>query len=127
MPVLAAVKIAAAPGRRMGGRVEHPRNELVLTLAQLGALVLEQPPSGAPGQHEKRDGARQQKRKPAAFEQLGRVRRDENQIDDEEQSVYGQDDEQVVAPLQRDQGGEHGRDRHEHRNGDAVGSPQRVR
>ena len=114
-------------GQTDGRSIEHPSNELVLTLSQLGTLVLKQPPSGTPGQHEKRDGARQQKWKPAAFEQLGRVRRDKNQIDDEEKSVYGHDDEQVVAPSQRDQGGQHGRDCHQHRNGDAVGAPQRVR
>ncbi len=60
-------------GQPDGWSVEHPRNELVLTLAQLGALVLKQPPSGAPGQHEKRDGARQKKGKPAALDQLGTV------------------------------------------------------
>jgi len=37
--------------------VEHPRNELVLTLAQLGALVLKQLPPGSPGQHQKRNNA----------------------------------------------------------------------
>ena len=87
-------------GQTDGRILQYPGNELVLALAQLGALLLEQLPAGSPSQHEKRDSACQQKRKPAAFEQLGRVRRDENQIDEEEQSVDGQDDEQVVAPLQ---------------------------
>ena len=32
----------------------------------------------------------------------------------------------VVAPLQRDQGRQHGRDRHQHRDGDAVGAAERV-
>ena len=126
MPVLAAVKIAAAPGSRMGGVSEHPRDELVLTLAQLGALVLEQLPPGSPGQHQERDDAGHQKREPAALDQLRHVRGNEDQFDDKEEPVHRRDHERIVTPLQGDEGRQHCRDRHQHRDRDAVCAAERI-
>ena len=39
-------EVASSSGQTDGRSIEHPSNELVLTLSQLGALVLKQPPSG---------------------------------------------------------------------------------
>src|SRR5271155_3572447 len=78
-------------GQPDGRRFEHPRDELVLTLAKLGALLLEQLPPSSPGEHQERDDAGHQKREPAALDQLCQVRGNEDEFNDKEESVYGRD------------------------------------
>ena len=80
-----------------GWRVEHPCHEVILALAQFGALVLEQLPAGSPGQHQKRDDAGQHEREPAALNQLSQVRGNEDQFNKEEEPVDGGDQERVVT------------------------------
>ena len=50
----------------------------------------------------------------------------EDQFDDQEKPVHASDQERVVTPLQGDEGRQHCRDRHQHRDGDAVGAPERT-
>jgi len=65
--------------REPDGRIfEYPRDELVLALAQLGALMLKQPPPGSPGQHQERNDAGHQEREPATLDQLRHVRGNED-------------------------------------------------
>ena len=123
---MAAVKIAAAPGRRIGGllsthstnsssrcrRLERwcsSRRHPVRQVSIRNAMI-----------------AGEQQREPAALDQFRRVGGDEDQVDDEEKPVHRRDCERVVAPFQRDEGRQHGGDRHQHRDGDAVGATERV-
>ena len=62
-------------------------DQVFFRLAQLAARPLDQPDAAAPGQHQERDDAGQQQRKPAALEQLGRIGGKEDAVDDEEEAV----------------------------------------
>ena len=101
-------------GQAEGRVLEHPVDKLVLALPHSRSLALEHLVSRAPGQHQERDDARQQKREPAAREQLCRVGGNEDKFDDKQRSVDGRNGERVVAPLQGDQGCEDRGDRHQH-------------
>src|ERR1700756_3907239 len=102
---------ARQPYRR---RLDDPLDEFLLALAQSGALLLKQLPPGAPGQHDKCNDTRQQEREPAPLDQLRRIRRNENQLDDKEEAVHRNAQEWVVAPFQGDEGRQHRGDRHQH-------------
>ena len=97
------------PNRRS---VEHPRYELVLALPQLGALVLKQLPPGSPCQHQKRNNAGNQERKPTALDQLRHVRGNEDQLDDKEEPIHCCHQKRVVTPFQGNKSRQHRRYRH---------------
>ena len=84
-------------------RLDDPLDELLLALAQFGALLLKQLPPCAPSQHEECNEACQQEWKPATFDKLRHIRGNKNQFDDEEESVHRRDQERVVAPFQGDE------------------------
>ena len=106
--------------------LEHPVDELVFALPHPGALAFEHLVPRSPSQHQERDYASQQQREPTACEQLCRVGGNEDEFDHEQRSVDGRDGERVVAPLQGDKGCQDRGDRHQDRDGDAVGAAQRV-
>jgi hypothetical protein len=56
------------------------RNELLFAFAHLLAGPFRQALAAAPGQHQEGDRAGEQQRKPAALEQLERIRREEHEI-----------------------------------------------
>ena len=91
------------------------------------ARAFDQPDAAAPGQHQERDDGGEQQRKPAALDQLGRVRREENAVDDEEEAVDRDHEDRRIAPLDRDQRRQQRGDRHQQRHRDAVGAGQRIR
>ena len=91
------------------------------------ARLVDQLDAAAPGQHQERDGGREQQRKPAALEQFDRVGREEDHVDDEEEAVDRDHEDRRIAPLDRDQRRQQRGDRHQQRHRDAVGAGQRVR
>ena len=91
------------------------------------ARALDQLDAAAPGQHQERDDAGEQQRKPAALEQLDRVRGEENAVDHEEEAVDRDHDDRRIAPLDRDQRRQQRGDRHQQRHRDAIGAGERVR
>ena len=86
---------ALGRGGKKHGRAGEPRtafadsrlDQILFGLAERAARTLDQLYAAAPGQHQERDDAGQHQRKPAALEQLCRVRREENAIDHEEEPV----------------------------------------
>src|ERR1700680_954970 len=114
MPVLAAVKIAAAPGSRMGGLLSthamnsssrwrslerscssncHPVRQVSIKNATTPAISSgNQPPS-------------------ISFVMFAATK---IQFDDKEEPVHRCDHDRIVPPFQGDEGRQHGRDRHQH-------------
>ena len=107
--------------------VDGGLDQVLFRLAQLAARPLDQLDAAAPGQHQERDDAGEQQRKPAALEQLGRVRGEEDAVDDEEEAVDRDHDDRRIAPLDRDQRRQQRGDRHQQRHRDAIGAGERVR
>ena len=101
--------------------------ELFLGLAHVPAGFLEKHLPAAPGQHDEGHDAGEQQREPAAFEKFQRIGREENQIDQQEESVDRRDQHWIVAPLQGDQRGQQGRNGHQERHRNAIGAGERVR
>ena len=115
------------PASRAWHLADGGLDQVLFRLAQLAAGALDQPDAAAPGQHQERDDAGEQQRKPAALEQLGRIRREEDAVDHQEEAVDGDHEDRRIAPLDRDQRRQQRRDRHQQRHRDAVGAGQRVR
>ena len=124
-----------ARGRQEHGGARQPGlapahgsfDQVFLRLAQLGAGPFDQPDAAAPCQHQERYDGGEQQRKPAALEELGRVRGEEDAIDDEEEAIDRDHDDRRIAPLDGDEGGQQGGDRHQQRHGDAIRAGERVR
>ena len=91
---------------------------LMLQLADQLAAVF-------PGCHQQEHGAAYQQRKPAAVDQLQRVRRKEHHIDREEPGGRSDAQPQRVAPAVADnEEGQAGRDQHVGAHGNAIGAGQ---
>ncbi len=81
----------------------------------------------APSQHEERDDEGDQQAEPAAVEELGRGRGEEEQVEREKAGVDRIDDQRIVLPVQRNEGRHQRGDHHQERHCDAERAGQRVR
>ena len=112
---------------RIGGLLLEQMEELPRRHAQMRACALDELLPLAPGQHHEGHGRGDEKREPAAVEQLGRVRGEEDEIDQEQEAVQQIDEHGPVAPMQGDEGRQDRGDHHVERDRKAVGAGEAAR
>ena len=101
--------------------------EILHALAKLDAKLVHHLLALAPGQHEEGDNQGDEQGEPAAVEQLGRGRGEEQQVEREKAAVDRVDDDWIVLPMQRYERRHQRGDDHQQRHRNAECASERIR
>src|SRR3974377_296035 len=124
MPVVAAVKIAAAPGNRTGGVLTTPSmNSSSFWRSLERSCSSNCQPLRQVSIRKAMRLANSSGKKPASMN-LVMFAGTKNKLNGKEEAVHQNDHERVVAPFQGDESRKHRRDRHQHGNRDPVSAAE---